>query len=201
LNQDKKQALTLELLEAIEEREDLTQRHLASRLGVALGLANSYLKRCVKKGYVKIRQAPANRYFYYLAPKGFAEKSRLTGEFLSYSFGFYRRASESCAQVFRQLNEGGHHRVVLFGASDLAEIAVLRAAQYELTVAAVCDPESKPGRFLGAPLCNRIEDCPEFDVCMITDLTDGQSAYRRLSRKLGDGRVVAPEILGLRVRH
>jgi len=27
---------------------------------------------------MKIKQAPANRYVYYLTPKGFAEKSRLT---------------------------------------------------------------------------------------------------------------------------
>jgi len=197
LNQDKEQALTLELLEAIEEREDLTQRHLANRLGVALGLANSYLKRCVKKGYVKIRQAPANRYLYYLTPKGFTEKSRLTGEFLRFSFGFYRRASESCAQVFRQLDETGLHKVVLYGASDLAEIAMLGAAEYAMTVVAVCDPGSEPGRFVNAPLCRRIEDCPAFDVCILTTLSDGQAIYQQLSRLLGDNRIVAPEILGL----
>jgi len=72
----KEESLTLEILQTIDEHNDVTQRHLADNLGVALGLANSYLKRCVKMGLVKIHQAPANRYLYYLTPKGFAEKSK-----------------------------------------------------------------------------------------------------------------------------
>ena len=96
----KDDALTLEILEAIDEQSDVTQRHLARRTGVALGLANSYLKRCVRKGLVKIQQAPANRYLYYLTPKGFAEKSRLTAEYLSASLTFYRRAGDSCNRAF-----------------------------------------------------------------------------------------------------
>ena len=62
----KEEIATLEILQAIENKSDVTQRHLADRLDVALGLANSYLKRTVRKGLVKIQQAPANRYFYYL---------------------------------------------------------------------------------------------------------------------------------------
>ena len=60
----------------------MTQRHLADRLGVALGLANSYLRRCARKGLIKITQAPDNRYLYYLTPQGFTEKTRLTARYL-----------------------------------------------------------------------------------------------------------------------
>ena len=63
-NKEKEDTVTLEILQAIEKKEDVTQRHLANRLDVALGLANSYLKRCVNKGLIKIQQAPANRYLY-----------------------------------------------------------------------------------------------------------------------------------------
>ena len=52
----------------------MTRRSLARELGIALGLANAYLKRCAKKGLIKIAQAPANRYAYYLTPQGFARK-------------------------------------------------------------------------------------------------------------------------------
>ena len=71
---EKEQQLTLELLQAIDSKDDISQRHLAQEMGVALGLANSYLKRCVKKGWIKMTTAPANRYLYYLTPMGFAEK-------------------------------------------------------------------------------------------------------------------------------
>ena len=116
-NREREESLTLEILEAIEARSDVTQRHLARRTGIALGLANSYLKRCVRKGLVKIQHAPANRYFYYLTPKGFAEKSRLTGQYLSFSFKFYRRAAESCAAALARCENNGWTRVTLCGAA------------------------------------------------------------------------------------
>ena len=100
-NQDHKEdAVTLEILEFIEGQSHVTQRHLADRLGVALGLANSYLKRCIRKGLIKVQQAPANRYLYYLTPKGFAEKSRLTARYLRASFDFYRQAGNSFNDIY-----------------------------------------------------------------------------------------------------
>ena len=77
--------ITLGVLNAIHENAKVTQRSVANDLGIALGLANAYLKRCAKKGLIKIQQIPANRYAYYLTPKGFAEKTRLTTEYLSRS--------------------------------------------------------------------------------------------------------------------
>ena len=102
---EKEDSVTLGILKEIEKNKDVTQRHLANQLGVALGLANSYLKRCARKGFIKFQQAPANRYLYYLTPKGFAEKSRLTAEYLSTSFEFYGRAGDSLKVIFEHCEE------------------------------------------------------------------------------------------------
>ena len=88
--------ITLGMLNAVEENSVLTQRSLARELGIALGLANAYLKRCVTKGYIKVTHAPAKRYAYYLTPQGFAEKSRLTAQYLAISFDFFRLARSQC---------------------------------------------------------------------------------------------------------
>ena len=66
--------ILLGLLNSVEENGARSQRHLAAELGIALGLVNAYLKRCVKKGLLKVGEAPARRYAYYLTPQGFAEK-------------------------------------------------------------------------------------------------------------------------------
>ena len=84
--------IMLGLLTSVERDSGITQRKLAQDLGIALGLANAYLRRCVRKGLVKMSQVPLNRYAYYLTPQGFAEKSRLMAEYLSVSFDFFRRA-------------------------------------------------------------------------------------------------------------
>ena len=86
LNQTKQGEIMRGLLHAVDADGARSQRHIAAELGIALGLVNSYLKRCVRKGWIKVNQAPARRCAYYLTPQGFAEKSRLTVQYLSTSF-------------------------------------------------------------------------------------------------------------------
>ena len=198
-NKTREDLLTLEILEAIEEQSDLTQRHLAGRANVALGLANAYLKRCARKGLVKIQQAPANRYLYYLTPKGFAEKSRLTARYLSYSFTFYRRASESCAQAFSHCKSEGWRTLVLCGATDLGEIACVRAIEQDLHIAGVLDASAKRERFLGHRVFAQVTQCPDADAWVVTDLHDPQTTYQSLIMELPYQRVVVPRILSVKL--
>src|ERR1700674_1411997 len=96
-----KARIMLGLLESVARDSAQSQRHLATELDIALGLVNTYLRRCIKKGLVKVSSVPARRYAYYLTPKGFTEKSRLTVEYLSSSFGFFRQAKADCSQIFQ----------------------------------------------------------------------------------------------------
>lgn len=185
----------LELLDAVDRQSNLSQRYLASRMGVALGLANSYLRRCVRKGYVKITHAPANRYLYYLTPSGFAEKSRLTVKYLSTSFDFYRRAGHSCTAVFQDCARRGWSRVALCGASDLAEIALLRALQAGITVVGVVDRTMTGESFFGRPLWRSLSDAGAFDCCVLTDLRAPRETLERLIGEIGRERVLVPDIL------
>jgi len=189
--------LVLELLDAIGKQSDLSQRHLARQLGVALGLANSYLKRCIRKGYVKITTAPANRYLYYVTPKGFAEKSRLTAKYLSYSFAFYRRASASCAEVFQECALRGWKRVVLCGISDLAEIASLQATEADVEIVAIYDPHADRERFVGKKVWTDLNGIETFDACVLTDLQSPGTSHKQLIERVGQERVMVPDILRL----
>ncbi len=117
--------ITLGMLNAVAENNVVTQRSLARDLGIALGLANAYLKRCVTKGYIKVTHVPAKRYAYYLTPTGFAEKSRLTAQYLAISFDFFRLARGQCGALFAECESQGWTRIVLSGAGELAEIAML----------------------------------------------------------------------------
>src|SRR6516225_10607653 len=121
------QRIMLGLLQSVERDGGQSQRRLAADLGIALGLVNAYLKRCIKKGLVKVSEAPARRYAYYLTPQGFAEKSRLTVDYMSYSFSLFRRARSDYAKVLGVARERGWTRIVLAGLSDLAEIATICA--------------------------------------------------------------------------
>jgi DNA-binding MarR family transcriptional regulator len=192
--------IVLGLLESVERDGAQSQRKLASDLGIALGLVNAYLKRCVKKGLLKMGQAPARRYAYYLTPHGFAEKSRLTVEYLSSSFSFFRRAREDCAAVLKVAHGRGWNRVVLAGVSDLAEIATICALEQGITIVAVVDAKSPIEKFVGAPVVKSIAAVPGgFDAVIVTDLQATRESVLALADQIEAQRVLVPALLGIRL--
>jgi len=193
--------ILLGLLESVERNGAQTQRHLASELGIALGLVNAYLKRCVKKGLVKVSEAPVRRYAYYLTPKGFAEKSRLTIDYLSYSFSFFRQARSDCAEVLAAAKRRGWNRIVLIGKSDLAEIARLCAIEIGIEIVAVVEPQTDPSAemFVGVPVSSSLDTISSaFDGAVITDLRATNEMFEAAVAHLGRERVLAPSLLGVR---
>jgi DNA-binding MarR family transcriptional regulator len=190
--------IVLGLLESVERDGAQSQRKLASDLGIALGLVNAYLKRCVKKGLVKIGQAPARRYAYYLTPHGFAEKSRLTVEYLSSSFSFFRSAREDCSSVLRAARARGWDRIALMGVSDLAEIATICALEHGITIVAVVDAKAEGDRFVGTPVVASIDAVAGgFDALLVTDLGATRATLKAALSALDAERVLVPTLLRL----
>ena len=195
---EREDALTLEILDVIEKQNNVSQRHMARHLGIALGLANSYLKRCIRKGLIKVSQAPANRYLYYLTPTGFAEKSRLTAQYLRYSLSFYHKAGESCREVYRFCEQKGWRQLVFCGLSDLAEIATVRKSEYPiLNIIGYCDATTEQRQFLGLPVWRSLAEAGVHDACLLTDLVDPRVSYGHLANIMDRERILVPSILGL----
>jgi predicted transcriptional regulator len=191
--------IVLGLLSSVETDGERSQRLIAAELGIALGLVNAYLKRCVKKGLVKVHDVPARRYAYYLTPQGFAEKSRLTVQYLSDSFSFFRKAKSDCTRVFQEAAALGLNRLVLAGKSDLAEIAILCAVEAGSTVVAIVDAGSEGGRFVGMEVFASYSDVKAgFDAIIVTDVARAQDAYQQAVEAVGRDRVLVPALLGLR---
>lgn len=199
---NKESQLTLELLHAIEQQENISQRHLAQQMGVALGLANSYLKRCVKKGWIKVSTAPANRYLYYLTPNGFAEKARLTADFFSTSFALFRQSGDEYTALLNQLAEKQNARLLLVGLSDLTEIALMRALQSKLSVIGVYQPLSKRDDFFGVKVFSTLPDKHLFDVAVFTSMEQTSELLANIEQQLSSNNIlVPPMLLGMQFRN
>jgi DNA-binding MarR family transcriptional regulator len=185
------------LLNAVQENARVSQRSLAGELGIALGLTNAYLKRCVRKGLVKVAHVPANRYAYYLTPKGFSEKSRLTASYLKRSFDFYREARTQCDEALAICAAQGWSRMALAGAGELAEIALLCALQQDVEIVGVIDARRGGDNILNVPLVGKFSDLETIDAVLLTDSAGPQRTFDDLADVLPAERFLVPALLGV----
>jgi DNA-binding MarR family transcriptional regulator len=187
--------IILGVLNAVESDAAVSQRRVAKDLGIALGLANAYVRRCIKKGLIKAQQVPANRLTYYLTPQGFAEKSRLAAEYLSQGLQFFRVARDDMDQVYKACEQAGYSRVVLHGLTDLTEIAVLSARDHSVTIVAIVDNATTRVSYGGIRISRELPDLQEFDAVVITDLNDSQQGFEAVAGVLHHARILVPAIL------
>jgi DNA-binding MarR family transcriptional regulator len=148
---------SLQLLSEISGEEPLSQRELSRRLGIAVGLVNSYLKNLVSKGFVRVKNFPSNRYAYLLTPQGIAEKSRLAYQHLSYFTSLYTVARQDYLDLFRRLEAAGVREVAFCGVDEVAEVAYLSLQETGLKLVSVMDDQRKGEQFFGIPVVSLAE--------------------------------------------
>jgi DNA-binding MarR family transcriptional regulator len=171
---------SLLLLDEISKGNPLTQRDLSDRLGIALGLINSYLKNLISKGFITVTAIPRKRYVYYLTPKGFAEKTRLTYHHLQNFTNLYKVARKDFETIFHKLEKDGIKRVIFCGVDEVAEIAYLSLREVSIKLIAIMDDEKSGERFFEykvSPM-NIINRFPKEPI-IITKFR-GEEIYKRL---------------------
>ncbi len=181
-NMESQRLRELEILSEIGQGKPITQRVLANKLGVALGLTNTYLKRLATKGYIKITSIPSNRVKYLLTPRGITEKSRLAYEYMSYSLKQYRRARELVQESLGALGGDGLQRIAFYGVGEAAEVAFICLKEIGLEPSAVFD-DNLSGPFLGLPVFPlTVLDQARFDRIIVTSIAAGQMTESKLDR-------------------
>lgn len=170
----------LNVLDAVARDQNITQRGLAAKLGIALGLTNIYLKRLIRKGYIKCINVQSNRLLYLITPQGIAEKTRLTYEFMDYSLYLYREVRDHLSELLRPLRDGGAQRIAVFGTGEAAELAYLSLRENGLEPAAIFSLEAG-GTFLGLPV-RGIGECTlvTFDRMIVASLDQSDSWVKAL---------------------
>ena len=109
-------------------------RTLATRLGVAVGTVNWYLKRLVAKGYIKVKRAERRKLRYILTPEGLALRAQLTLNYVETSMALYRRVREQSRVALAEAQARGARAVHIIGDGDLADVCRLTCLELGLAV-------------------------------------------------------------------
>lgn len=124
----------LRILEVLEHNPETTQASLAAQLGVAVGSVNWYLKRLIRKGYVKATKMERRRLKYFVTPQGLAIKARLTSEFMQYSLRVYRELRQAARETLVQVRDQGYKAVKTNGKNEAMEIFHLTCLEEDVLV-------------------------------------------------------------------
>ena len=188
---------TLKLLEEIEKGHVPSQRELAKKLNISLGLVNSFIKRLAAKGYLKLTTVPKNRIKYILTPAGAAEKTRLSYKYIQYSFRFYKEARKILKKIFSDFKAEGNRRVIFYGASDFAEIAYLSLKESGIHLVTVADELKTGENFFGIKIVDPVNiEAFVFDKILITAIESRDTALEKiLISGISNSKVTMPDYI------
>ena len=96
------------MLKALEANPNLSQRQLASELGISVGKANYCIKALIERGWVKARNFRTSKnklaYAYLLTPRGVRRKSQLTMRFLEHKRREFEALQREIATLSAELD-------------------------------------------------------------------------------------------------
>ena len=175
-----------------------SQRKISRQLGISAGLANSYIKRCLKKGLIKLQTVPKKRYIYYLTPKGFIEKSKLTAEYLSSSFSLYRNMRKDCLKILTKCKKR-NNKIFLYSASELSEVFILTAKEINLEFYGIVIPNSNLKNFFGIKVFPKLsKNSVKIETIILCDIQNSYDTFLKLKKFFPKKQIIVPQILNIK---
>jgi len=103
MNHHFEQEIRYKLLTLLASEANLSQREMASRMGISLGKTNYVLTELANKGIIKIKRFKSARnkipYTYVLTPHGLEEKGRVTLKFLKRKLSEYEEIKRQIKEI------------------------------------------------------------------------------------------------------
>jgi DNA-binding MarR family transcriptional regulator len=110
------------ILDLIEKNKDITQRELASHLGIAVSMVNSHLDIYEKDKLIKRKKHSTKTVEYFVTKKGSERRKLLNIWYLKSSHSVYLSAKDNITIFLNQIIDKGFKRILLYGAGEVAEI-------------------------------------------------------------------------------
>lgn len=140
----------LNLLSEVHRQPEASQREIARRVGIALGMTNLLLHSLAQKGYIRINKAGWRRLLYTLTPDGVTHKMRLTLSYIHRFLDHYRKVRQTLGEELETQSLNAESRIAIYGVGEFAELIYLALKELgidEVDIYAKDGPAS--GKFLG----------------------------------------------------
>lgn len=141
------------ILDMVEKNPKITQREIATYLGVAVSMINDHLEVFEKKGLIKRKKYSTKTVEYFVTKKGIERRKVLNIGYLNATKELYFQAKDTFEKFLAQVKEKGFTNILLYGAGEVAEMilhAIMTSKTNEVNVLAVIDDDlNKIGQKIG----------------------------------------------------
>lgn len=189
----------LNLLQELERNPIISQRELSHKFGIALGVTNACLKRMARRGWIRMMNQDHRKIGYFLTPKGFAEKAKLTFHLISWTVQHYSTLKDIIGERLLEMQRKEAERIVFYGVSDEMEIALISLHGTNLRLIGIVEDEEKLTHrtIFGHELepVDRVRELKP-DSILITSLTEIEKKREKLGKLLNTTTVFICDICG-----
>ena len=177
----------LNFLRSLEEGKEVTQKSISNHISVSIGFVNTLIKKFLKKGVIKVQQAPYKRFIYYLTPEGFSEKSKLVLEYVTDSLSLFRLLRKELNLIF---SKDKFFKYYLYGISEITEIAILSANEVGTKIVGIIEPKSKKKKIFNINILKKLPKNLNNQKILICCTKNAQKIYFSLLQDFPEERIV-----------
>jgi DNA-binding MarR family transcriptional regulator len=174
------------ILDLIEKDPHITQREIASQIGVAVSMVNQYLDNYEKNGLIKRKKHSTKTVEYFVTKKGIERKKLLNINYLNDSLKVFKSAKKNIVIFINQILEKGYKNIYLYGAGEVAEIllqAIVIDKDIKLNILGVIDDDVKKQNLtlLNSNIISLSKALTtQFDGIFISSYTNNESIFNKL---------------------
>lgn len=141
----------LDTLLELKDDPSLSQRSLAHKLNISLGLTNSILQNLIHRGLIKAKKMTGRKILYLITPKGMVQTTNFIYDRVRETQHYYQYTKDLLAIYFTNLYDKGARKAVIYGTRQLAEITYLSLLDSPLKLHSILtdNPASSKKKFLG----------------------------------------------------
>ena len=141
----------LDTLLELKGNPSLSQRSLAHKLNISLGLTNAILQNLVHRGWIKVQKMTGRKILYLITPRGMARAANLVYDRFRETQNYYQYTKELLTSYLNDLYTKDERSAVIYGTNYLTEITYLSLLDSPLKLHSILtdDPASSKKKFLG----------------------------------------------------
>ena len=167
LMEDSSDITTLQnIADTLKEEPLASQRVLAEKAGMSIGLMNAVLKRFAERGWIMLTNVNLKKLSYAITPAGISELTRRSQKFARRTFALANTYNEELCALVEKARGEGKTKLALYGSSYIKFLLMYACQKFDVEFVE---------KEVDSPVCDDA-------LCVIGELSEGDNVKRLIEK-------------------